>query len=78
MEKAVSAVRDLPGAIPIMRRGGYFQATFDGLWRHFVDCILHDLPSQCTLEDGKSSLRVALASIQSARTGLPVKVQQGG
>jgi predicted dehydrogenase len=74
LRKAAGAVRDLPEAIPILRRGGDLQATFDGLWRHFVDCILHDLPSQCTLEDGKSSLRVALGAIESARSGAPVKV----
>jgi len=78
IEKVVGALRDLPGAIPILRRGGYFQATFDGLWRHFIDCVVHDLPSQCTLEDGRSSLRVALAGMESARSGLPVKVQPGG
>ena len=74
VKKTLASLGSLPQALPVLRRGGDFQATFDGLWRHFIDCILHDLPSQCTLEDGKNSLRVALAVIQSARSGMPVQV----
>ena len=76
--KTVETLGRLPEAVPVLRQGGDFQATFDGLWRHFADCILHDLPSQCTLEDGRSSLRIALAVIQSARSGEPVQVQTVG
>ena len=44
--KTLAAVSALPSAIPIMRKGGDFQATFDGLWNHFLDCILRDEPPQ--------------------------------
>jgi predicted dehydrogenase len=74
VRKALASLGSLPRALPALRRGGDFQATFDGLWRHFVDCILHDLPSRCTLEDGRSSVRVALAAVQSARTTMPVQL----
>jgi myo-inositol 2-dehydrogenase/D-chiro-inositol 1-dehydrogenase len=73
--KTAAALGGLPETIPILLRGGDFQVTFDGLWRHFIDCISHSQPSQCTLEDGRSSLRVALAAIESARSGLPVQIQ---
>jgi predicted dehydrogenase len=73
-KKAVRALGDLPEVFPVLRRGGDFQTTFEGLWRHFAGCILHDLPSRCTLEDGRSSLEVALAAVDSACTGAPVSV----
>jgi predicted dehydrogenase len=76
--RTVAALGSLPRAVAVARRGGDFQATFDGLWRHFIDCILHDLPSQCTLEDGRNGLCVALAAIQSACSGLPVQVRTTG
>ncbi|MBI4522962.1 MAG: Gfo/Idh/MocA family oxidoreductase [Deltaproteobacteria bacterium] len=78
LKKTLAAIASLPEAVPILRRGGDFQATFFGLWRHFVDCILLDRPSQSTLEDGKASLRVALAAIKSFRSGRPVGVLTAG
>jgi predicted dehydrogenase len=74
-KKAARALCDLPEVFPVLRRGGDFQATFEGIWRHFSGCVLHDLPSQCTLEDGKSSLEIALAAVNSACTGAPVSVR---
>ncbi len=76
--KALASVSDFSRAIPTLRRGGDFQATFDGLWRHFIDCILFDLPSGCTLEDGRASVAVALAARESARAGVPVRVSRHG
>ena len=74
LRKAVRTLIQLPEAIPILRRGGDFQATFHGLWRHFVDCIQHDQPSGCTPEDGRNTVQVALAAMESARSGRPVEV----
>jgi myo-inositol 2-dehydrogenase / D-chiro-inositol 1-dehydrogenase len=75
LRKTAAALGGLPATIPILLRGGDFQGTFDGLWRHFIDCISHGRPSQCTLDDGRSSLRVALAASESARSGKPVRIQ---
>lgn len=72
--KSLASVRSLAEAIPLMRRGGDFGVTFDGVWKHFLDCIHHDKPSECTLEDGRRALEVALAAVRSARTGLPVQI----
>ena len=74
VKKALFSLGELPRMAPVLRRGGDFQATFDGLWKHFINCILHDLPSQCTLEDGRSGLRVALAAVQSLRSGAAVRL----
>ncbi len=72
--KAIQSLGKLPGAIRSLRTGGEFQTTFNGLWRHFADCILRDRPSQCTLQDGRASLKVALAAVESARSGAPVRL----
>jgi myo-inositol 2-dehydrogenase / D-chiro-inositol 1-dehydrogenase len=74
VRRTLASLGSLPQAVSGLRRGGEFQATFDGLWRHFIDCIVHDLPSQCTLEDGRKSVRVALAAVQSARSAMPVQL----
>ena len=73
-KKAVLAVRGLPEAVPALRLGGDFQASFCGLWRHFADCIVHDGTSECTLEDGRRALRTALAAMEAVSTGQPVRV----
>jgi len=72
--KTIQSLGDLPGAIRGLRTGGEFQTTFNGLWAHFADCILHDRPSQCSLQDGRESLKVALAVVESARSGAPVRL----
>jgi predicted dehydrogenase len=72
--KGLLAIRDLPRAIPVMRKGGDFQATFVGLWQHFVDCVNRNEASECTLEDGRRAVRVALAAASSARSGEAVRV----
>ena len=48
--------------------------TFRTMWEHFIDCIQYDKPVECTLEDGRHALQVALAEVKSASTGLPVKI----
>ena len=75
-KKMLACVAALPKAVPALRKGGEFQATFDRLWRHFADCVLNDKPSRCTLEDGRSSLRVALAAVESIRSGRPVNLRE--
>jgi len=75
LRKTAVSITSLPEAVPILRRGGDFQATFTGLWRHFLDRIRHDRSSQCTLEDGRSSVRVALAAVESFQSGWPVEVR---
>jgi predicted dehydrogenase len=74
MKKAAVALRELPQAIPAMRRGGDFAATFTELWRDFADCVRQDKGSECTLDDGKQAIRIALAAIESASTGQAVKM----
>jgi len=74
LKKAAAALGELPQAIPAMRRGGDFGTTFYGLWRHFVDCIYQDERSECTLEDGKQAVRIALAARESVSSGQAVQI----
>jgi predicted dehydrogenase len=76
LKRGSRAIRELSRAIPNMRRGGDFQATFIGLWQHFVDCVTMDQVSECTLEDGRQAVRVALAAVGSALSGDPVRVKE--
>ena len=70
--KALASLASLPPALPALRRGGDFQATFDGLWGHFAACVLDGAEPESTLEDGRRSVAVALAAVESARLGAPV------
>jgi len=44
-----------------------------GQWQHFADCILRQSKPECTLEDGKRAVEIALAATESASTGRVVK-----
>ncbi len=55
-------------AIPILRRGGDFQATFYNIWSHFADCIRDDNAPECTLEDGKLAIATAQGAITSFKS----------
>ena len=76
VKKTLAAVKELPHAIRTARLGGDFQSTFCGLWRHFLDCIRRDHPSECTLQDGKRAVEIALAAVKSASSGEPVNIQE--
>lgn len=66
----------LPHGILQARYGGDYNASFRAQWRHFLDCIRRDIPVECTLEDGRRALQMALAAVKSASEGQPVKVAQ--
>jgi myo-inositol 2-dehydrogenase/D-chiro-inositol 1-dehydrogenase len=65
--------RDLPS---IVRQGGDFVASFEAEWRHFIDSIQQHTPVQCTLEDGRHALHIALAAMESAALGQAVNLVQ--
>ena len=62
-------VKELPQAIPTLKRGGEWHQTYVEEWRHFVASIRTGLPVECGLEDGRRALAVALAAMESAATG---------
>lgn len=79
LKRGARAVLALPALVSDVRNGGGFQATFAACWRDFGRSVLEGAPVGCTLEEGRSALQVALASVASARTGAPASVgPQGG
>lgn len=68
--------KELPQTILQARYGGDYHASYRAQWKHFIDCIQRDIPVECTLEDGRHALQVALAAVESASTGQSVKVAQ--
>ncbi len=54
------------------RGGSDFDATYTAMWRHFADCVRGAAVPECTFEDGKKSLQIALAAAESASSGRTV------
>ena len=74
LRKIGHTLKELPQGALRMRQGGDFIASYRAEWRHFIDCIQQDTPTESTLEDGRRALQVALAAVKSASLGQPVKV----
>ncbi len=49
-------------------------ASYRSEWQHFIDAIQNDTPVQSSFEDGRSALHVALAAVESAERGQPLRV----
>ena len=69
------ALWHLPRAMRYFRLGGEYYASFVAQWRHFADAIQQGVPLECTLEDGRRALQIALAAAESATTGEAVRVE---
>jgi organic radical activating enzyme len=65
---------ELPQALGTIRRGGDFGATYQALWKHFADCIRLDAQPGCTLADGRKALQIALATVASSQTRVPISL----
>ncbi len=72
------AARELPGALRPARRGGDFAGSYRGEWRAFCESVRGGPPPQCSLDDGRRAVAVALAAVASARRGEPVAVADAG
>ena len=76
LSRVVRSLRHLPRAAAHFRSGGEYYASFIGQWRHFARSIREGTPVECTLNDGRRALEVALAAAESASNGSPVRVEQ--
>jgi predicted dehydrogenase len=72
----VRAFRNGPQAASGWRQGGDVIASYRAEWQHFIDSIRKDTRVQCSVEDARSALQVALATVESASCGQPVRVAQ--
>ena len=70
----VQALGGVPAGLRASRHGGVFLESFRSLWQDFVSGIHADTAVEPTLEDGRRSLQVALAAVQSAQSGSAVRV----
>ncbi len=69
------AIFDLPRGLAHMRWLGDYGDSYRAEWQHFVDAIRSGSAPECTFEDGRAALRIALAAAASATRGEPVAVQ---
>lgn len=68
------AIGGFPRRVMRARLGGDTVLSYRDEWEHFVESIRRDAPPESTLEDGRRALQVALAAIESASRGAPVRV----
>lgn len=74
LKRGLRAIAALPGLVSDFRDGGGFQATFAACWKGFGDSIGTGRVPECTLEDGRRALSIALAAAASSSSGQPVRV----
>ncbi|MGQ0549899.1 MAG: Gfo/Idh/MocA family protein [Armatimonadota bacterium] len=61
-------------AVPDLLHMGPEVGAYRREHEHFLDCIEHRVPPEATAEDSRRSLEVALAVVESIRTGRPVSL----
>jgi len=74
LRRVAHSLKEVPPAARGMLQGGDFVASFGAEWGHFLDSIRQDAHPDCTLEDGRRALQVALAAVESASKGRPAEV----
>jgi myo-inositol 2-dehydrogenase/D-chiro-inositol 1-dehydrogenase len=67
-------LRLLPTALRNLRQGGDFKTSYRTQWEHFLGAIRTGGPVGCTLADGRAALQTALAAVESAASGHPVRL----
>jgi predicted dehydrogenase len=72
----IDTMKELLETVKTMRKGSDFDLSYRGQWQHFANCILQNRQPECTLEDGKRAVRIALAAIESVATGRAVKLKK--
>jgi predicted dehydrogenase len=68
--------RELPAGLPGMRAGGDYLGSYRAVWRHFCRIVRTGDAPECTLEDGRRALEIALAAATSSDTGMPVRLER--
>src|SRR5215213_4236323 len=57
----------------VRRNVDLFHDAYTGELAHFVDCVRNGTGPDCTGEDARAALAIALAAIESVQTGRPVR-----
>lgn len=74
LRRLAGSITQLPRGIAQGRHGGDYLLSYRYEWEHFVTAIRSGAAVECDLEDGRHAVRVALAAVQSAATGQPVRI----
>ena len=61
-----------------MQRGGDYIISYQGSWKHFVDCVRQGVQPAVKLEDGLRAVEAFSAALESLRTGQPQQVRPEG
>ena len=69
-----AALRQTRAHLAAIRRGGDFNASYDGEWRHFAESVRNGHAPSCGLVDGRAAMQIALAADRSRSLGQPVTV----
>jgi len=73
---AIWALRNTPQTFARLLDGGDVIASYRAQWQHFAHAIHGGTTVKPGLVEGRSALQVALAAVQSAHTGRPIRVAQ--
>jgi predicted dehydrogenase len=74
LETGVRGAAELAGGFSKERRAGDFKGSYVTHWRRLLRAIETGQEPDCTLEDGRASLEVVLAAVQSADQRSPVAI----
>jgi myo-inositol 2-dehydrogenase/D-chiro-inositol 1-dehydrogenase len=70
-----SFLQALPRAFSNLHHGGEWHQSYVEEWKHFVEAIRTGGTVECRLQDGRQALAIALAAIESAATGMTIRVR---
>jgi predicted dehydrogenase len=76
IRRALRSIQQFPKSWRLSRRGGVFNEAYATEWTTFFDCIRHDRPPACSLEDGRRALAVAVAATESDSLHKPVAIDE--
>lgn len=62
-------LRELPRGVRTMREGGDYVGSYRREWQLFLDAVRDGRPVDCSPEDGRRALEIALAAVSSAAHG---------
>jgi myo-inositol 2-dehydrogenase/D-chiro-inositol 1-dehydrogenase len=60
----------------VRRNTELFHDAYTAELAHFVDCVRNGTGPECTGEDAREALAIALAGIESVRAGRPVRLEE--
>lgn len=60
----------------VSRNSDLFHDAYTSELAHFVECVRNGMSPDCTGEDGRRALEIALAAIESVNSGRPVRPEE--